>query len=97
MDEIYIRVKKGACKEQIWTSYSRRRGKIVAFVVWGSDLYFIARDKSETHIVELINSSIRDNLTRFNKKSKRFSKCYNTLKDTLLLFFQRKQFCISIK
>ena len=25
--------KKGACKEQVLTAYSRRRGKIVAFVV----------------------------------------------------------------
>lgn len=30
--------------------------------------------KSETHLIESSNSSIRDNLARFNRKSKRFSK-----------------------
>ena len=57
--------------------------------------HFVARDKSETDIIESVNSSIRDNLAGLNRKSKRFSKCYNMLKDTLLLFFKEKQFSIS--
>ena len=57
----------------------------------------MADGKSETHMIEAVNSSIRDNLISFNRKCKRFSKCYNMLKDTLLLFFQRKRFRISKK
>ena len=34
-----------------------------------SDLHFVSSGKSETHMIEATNSSIRDNLTRFNRKS----------------------------
>ena len=50
--------------------------------------------KSRTHLVESTNSSIRDNLARFNRRSKRYSK---KLDSTLLLYFHRKQFRITIK
>jgi insertion element IS1 protein InsB len=48
-------------------------------------------------LIESINSSIRDNLARFNRKSKRYSKSFEALNDTLLLFFHRKQYNINIK
>ena len=42
--------------------------------------------KRETHLIESSNSSIRDNLARFNRKSKRFSKSFSLLDFTLQLF-----------
>ena len=42
--------------------------------------------KSETHLIESSNSSIRDNLARFNRKTKRYSKSLEMLKVTLDLF-----------
>lgn len=47
--------------------------------------------KRETHLIESINSSIRDNLARFNRRSKRFSKTHEMLMLTLQLFFSYKQ------
>jgi IS1 family transposase len=57
-----------------------------------SDLHFVTKGKSQTYLIEGINSSIRDNLARFNRKSKRFSRCIKMLEDTLLLFFDYKQY-----
>jgi insertion element IS1 protein InsB len=45
--------------------------------------------KKETHLIESSNSSIRDNLARFNRKTKRFSKTLEMLDTTLKLFFNR--------
>jgi len=45
--------------------------------------------KKETHLIESSNSSIRDNLARFNRKTKRFSKTLKMLDITLKLFFNR--------
>jgi IS1 family transposase len=45
------------------------------------------RGKSQTHLIESTNRSIRDNLARFNRKSKRYSKRLDMLDDTLQLFF----------
>jgi IS1 family transposase len=56
----------------------------------------IERGKSETQLIESVNSSIRDNLSRFNRKSKRYSKSYEMLDATLMLFFHYKQFNISV-
>ena len=53
-------------------------------------------NKSQTHMIESINSSIRDNLARFCRRSKKYSKCINMLDDTLILFFNRKQYKITI-
>jgi IS1 family transposase len=47
--------------------------------------------KAETHLIESSNSSIRDNLARFNRRSKRFSKTLPMLSLTLDLFFHAKQ------
>jgi len=57
-----------------------------------SDLHIVAPGKSETHMIEAINSSIRDNLARFNRRSKRFSRTLEILNDTLLLFFNTKKY-----
>lgn len=48
--------------------------------------------KRETHLIESLNSSIRDNLARFNRRSKRFSKTVDMLGITLDLFFNRHLF-----
>lgn len=45
--------------------------------------------KAQTHLIEASNSSIRDNLARFNRRSKRFSKTHRMLAMTLDLFFNR--------
>lgn len=45
--------------------------------------------KAQTHLIEASNSSIRDNLARFNRRSKRFSKSHQMLQVTLDLFFNR--------
>lgn len=45
--------------------------------------------KAQTHLIEASNSSIRDNLARFNRRSKRFSKTHDMLDVTLTLFFNR--------
>jgi len=52
---------------------------------------FHVMTKAETHLIESFNSSIRDNLARFNRKSKRFSKTLEMLQITLSLFFHRKE------
>jgi insertion element IS1 protein InsB len=45
--------------------------------------------KAETHLIESANSSIRDNLARFNRRTKRASKSWEMLERTLNLFFHR--------
>jgi len=45
--------------------------------------------KSQTHLIESANSSIRDNLARFNRKTKRYTKSLHMLIITLELFFNR--------
>jgi len=45
--------------------------------------------KRETHLIESSNSSIRDNLARFVRKSKRFSKSWEMLYKTIDLFVNR--------
>ena len=42
--------------------------------------------KTETHLIESSNSSIRDNLARFNRKTKRFSKTVQALTYAMKLF-----------
>ena len=48
-----------------------------------------SQTKAQTHLIEASNSSIRDNLARFNRRSKRFSKSHQMLDVTLTLFFNR--------
>jgi insertion element IS1 protein InsB len=45
--------------------------------------------KAETHLIEISNSSIRDNLACFNRKTKRFSKSYSALNHNLKLFIHK--------
>lgn len=45
--------------------------------------------KAQTHLIESSNSSIRDNLARFNRRSKRYSKSLDMLDASLTLFFHR--------
>ena len=45
--------------------------------------------KAETHLIESSNSSIRDNLARFNRRSKQFSKTIEMLTITLEFFIKR--------
>ena len=109
----------------IWTAYSRKRSKIIAFVRGAGkkaakriykrvkeitpDIEAIYTDenscydvvfaelgvtnhtmtKRETHLIESSNSSIRDNLARFARKSKRFSKSWEMLYKTTNLFVNR--------
>ena len=54
--------------------------------------HVVAKGKSQTHMIEATNSSIRDNLARFNRQSKRYSKSKEMLDCTLKLFFLRKSF-----
>ena len=46
--------------------------------------------KAQTHLIESSNSSIRDNLARFNRKTKRYTKSIDMLIITLDLFFNRR-------
>jgi IS1 family transposase len=61
-----------------------------------SGLHSIEKGKSQTHLIESTNSSIRDNLARFNRRSKRYSKSMELLDATLLLFFNYKNFNVKI-
>jgi IS1 family transposase len=45
--------------------------------------------KAETHLIEASNSSIRDNLARFNRKTKRYSKTISALSYAMKLFIYR--------
>ena len=47
--------------------------------------------KAQTHLIESSNSSIRDNLARFNRKTKRYTKSLDMLVITLELFFNRNR------
>ncbi len=48
--------------------------------------------KAQTHLIESSNSSIRDNLARFNRKTKRYSKTLEMLRITIDLFLNRHLF-----
>ncbi|HSQ97526.1 MAG TPA: hypothetical protein VLL98_02285, partial [Rickettsiales bacterium] len=52
----------------------------------------ISDGKTKTHMIEATNSNIRDNLARFNRKSKRYSKTFEMLDNTLLLYSYYKKF-----
>ena len=45
--------------------------------------------KAQTHLIESSNASIRDNLARFNRRTKRISKTLQMLELTLDMFFNR--------
>jgi IS1 family transposase len=52
----------------------------------------IAPLKTQTHLIEATNSSLRDNLARFNRKTKRYTKSLEILECTMKLFCHHKQF-----
>ena len=45
--------------------------------------------KAETCLVESFNASLRDMLARLNRRTKRFSKCTEMLRLTLVMFFNK--------
>ena len=47
------------------------------------------QSKAQTHLIESSNAAIRDNLARFNRRTKRSSKTHAMLEATLMLFFNR--------
>lgn len=64
-----------------------------AFIARGvDDLLEISVGKTKTHMIEATNSSIRDNLARFNRRTKRYSKTLEMLDYTMLLFSHSKKF-----
>jgi len=111
----------------IWTAYSRKQKRVIAFEVSNEGIVSCRRivkkaknkagkvkrfysdanscyretfkryykkdklkiTKSETHLIESSNSSIRDNLARFNRKTKRYTKSLEMLKITLNIFIHR--------
>lgn len=62
----------------------------VAFARYGVQEPHLAT-KAQTHLIESSNSSIRDNLARFNRRSKRYSKSWEMLNLTLMLFFHQEK------
>ena len=52
--------------------------------------------KSETSLVESKNSLIRYYLARLNRRTKRYSKAFDMIEHSLLLFFHRKMLSILI-
>ena len=48
--------------------------------------------KAQTHLIESSNSSIRDMLARFNRRTKRASTTQHMLEVTLDIFFNQKRF-----
>ena len=52
--------------------------------------------KAQTPLIESSNSSIRDKLGRFNGGTKRFSKSWDMLNGTLLLFFNKSMINLAI-
>jgi IS1 family transposase len=45
--------------------------------------------KAQTHLIESSNSSLRDNLARFNRRTKRYTKSLEMLRITLDMFLNR--------
>lgn len=112
----------------IWTAYSRRQRRVVAYHVGDTGVhsamaiyhlakravgqvaaiftdanscYHLAFDrigatephqqtKAQTHLIESSNASFRDNLARFNRRTKRASKTQEMLEITLDIFLARK-------
>ena len=62
-----------------------------------SHLHIVVAGKFDTHIIESVNSNIRANLVRFNRRNKRFSKTLEMLDNTILLFFHYKKYKCHIK
>jgi IS1 family transposase len=87
---------------RLYDQVKARKAEIVALCTDGNSCYkeafkrhgvsephFIT--KAETHRMESFNSSIRDNLVRFTRRTKRFSKTMEMLRCVLDLFFAYKR------
>ena len=79
----------------------RAVGQIAAIFTDANSCYHLAferigasephqQTKAQTHLIESSNASFRDNLARFNRKTKRASKTHTMLKITLDIFLARK-------
>ena len=77
-------------------------GQIAAIYTDANSCYHIAferigapepheQTKAQTHLIESSNASFRDNLARFNRRSKRTSKTQQMLEITLDIFLARKR------
>ena len=93
------------CAYELYCKTKRAVGKITCIYTDANSCYaesfaahgvkephIIARGKSQTHLIESTNSSIRDNLARFNRKSKRYSKSIEMLDCFLKIFFDLKTY-----
>ena len=89
----------------IYRLVKRLRPNIIHIYTDANSCYHVAFDrmkiqephtmtKAETHLIESSNSSIRDNLTRFNRKTKRISKSMDMLRIALELFIHREMFVV---
>ena len=107
MDESYTFVKKQQ-RAVVWLAYCRRAGRVVYYLIGeGKEAALQSAfaehqvkespitTKAETHLIESTNSRIRDNLARFNRRSKRFSKSWKMLQYTLLSFFNQDKINIA--
>ena len=54
-----------------------------------TETHIVAKGKSQTHLIESSNSSIRDNLARFNRRTKKFSRSLEMLRVVFELFVYR--------
>jgi hypothetical protein len=68
--------------------FSERRDLTAAHRFWGRPGPR-GQSKAQTHPIESSTATIRDNLARFNRRSKRYSTSWAKLEATLLLFFNR--------
>lgn len=82
----------------IYTLARKAAGQIEAIFTDANSCYGLAfkrhgvpephtQTKTQTHLIESSNSSIRDMLARFNRRSKRVSKTHRMLEITLDIFF----------
>ena len=85
----------------IYNLAKRAVGEIAAIFTDANSCYRLAfqrngvpephtQTKAQTHLIESSNSSIRDMLARFNRRTKRASKCPKMLEITLDIYLARK-------
>ena len=85
--ELYFATKRTVSEiRRIYTDGNSCYGEIFK-TIGISKKHCISNGKSQTHLIGSANSSIRDNLARFNRKSKQYSKQLEMFDDTLYLFF----------
>jgi len=93
--------------KQLYSETKKQVGEIKQVFTDANSCYGIAfeqvkeqvdhvESKRETHLIESSNSSIRDKLARFNRCSKRYSKSWEMLEASLLLFFHRDKLRLAV-